>query len=111
MEKIGIGLVGLGGRAQTLLLSLGAMKEKIRIAAICDLSEERLALLSRKITKKGFETPEMFRDHRELIASPRVDALIVSTSWNSHIRIAEEAVASGKYVGIEVGGASSADEL
>ena len=111
MEKIGIGLVGLGGRAQTLLLSLGAMKEKIRIAAICDLSEERLALLSRKITEKGFETPEMFRDHRELIASPRVDALIVSTSWNSHIRIAEEAVASGKYVGIEVGGASSADEL
>ena len=40
-----------------------------------------------------------------------MDAVLVPTSWNSHLPIACDAMRMGKYVGIEVGGAASTEEL
>ena len=111
MKKVGIGIIGLGPRAETLLASLKFMTDQISVTAICDFREERIALLRNKILEAKMPAPSEYRDHRRLIADPAVDAVLIPTSWNSHILIAEECLAQGKYAGIEVGGAASLDEL
>ena len=111
MEKVGIGIIGLGPRAETLLASLAAMTKEVNITAICDVKSDRVALLRKKILEAGFSAPAEYADYRELIADPAVDAVLIPTSWNSHLKIAEECLAHGKYAGIEVGGAASLDEL
>ena len=111
MDKVGIGIIGLGPRAETLLASLASMTEEVNITAICDVKSDRIALLRKKILEAGFPAPAEYTDYRELIADPAVDAVLIPTSWNSHLKIAEECLANGKYAGIEVGGAASLDEL
>ena len=111
MKKVGVGIIGLGPRAETLLASLKFMTDQIGVTAICDFKEDRIALLRKKILEAKMEAPHEYRDYHQLIADPAVDAVLIPTSWNSHILIAEECLAQGKYAGIEVGGAASIDEL
>ena len=111
MKKVGVGIIGLGPRAETLLASLKFMTDQIGVTAICDFKEDRIALLRKKILEAKMEAPHEYRDYHQLIADPAVDAVLIPTSWNSHILIAEECLAQGKYAGIEVGGAASTDEL
>ena len=111
MKKVGVGIIGLGPRAETLLASLKFMTDQIGVTAICDFKEDRIALLRKKILEAKMEAPHEYRDYHQLIADPAVDAVLIPTSWNSHILIAEECLARGKYAGIEVGGAASVDEL
>lgn len=111
MNKVGIGIIGLGPRAETLLASLKEMTDVMNITAICDLEQSRIDLLRTRILEAGMPAPKEFFDYRQLIADPAVDAVLIPTSWNSHLKIAEECLANGKYAGIEVGGAASLDEL
>lgn len=111
MNKVGIGIIGLGPRAETLLASLKEMTDVMNITAICDLEQSRIDLLRTRILEAGMPAPKEFFDYRQLIAEPAVDAVLIPTSWNSHLKIAEECLANGKYAGIEVGGAASLDEL
>ena len=111
MNKVGIGIIGLGPRAETLLASLKEMTAVMNITAICDFQESRIELLKTRIHEAGMPAPNVYRDYRELIADSAVDAVLIPTSWNSHLQIAEECLAHGKYAGIEVGGAASLEEL
>ena len=111
MSKVGIGIIGLGPRAETLLASLKFMTDVMEITAICDLNDSRIELLRKKILEAGMAAPKEYRNYRELIADDAVDAVLIPTSWNSHLQIAEECLAHGKYAGIEVGGAASLEEL
>ena len=111
MNKVGIGIIGLGPRAETLLASLKEMTNVMNITAICDLNPARIDLLRTRILEAGMPAPKEFREYEKLIADPAVDAVLIPTSWNSHLKIAEECLANGKYAGIEVGGAASLDEL
>lgn len=111
MKKVGIGIIGLGPRAETLLASLKFMTHLMDVTAICDVNQSRIDLLRSKILEGNMPAPREYYDYRELIADPAVDAVLIPTSWNSHLKIAEECLAQGKYAGIEVGGAASLDEL
>ncbi|MBE6391951.1 MAG: Gfo/Idh/MocA family oxidoreductase [Lentisphaerae bacterium] len=113
MEKVvKLGIIGLGARAETLLATLNELRNSdIEVTAICDVLQERIDKILGILASRNAPKPETYTDYRQLIASGNVDAVLVPTSWNSHLKIAEEAMAHGKYVGIEVGGAASVDEL
>ena len=113
MGKVGkLGMIGLGARAETLLATLDALRSQdIEVTAICDVLPSRIERILEIQASRNAPKPATYTDYRDLIASDDVDAVLVPTSWNSHLKIAEEAMAKGKYVGIEVGGASSVDEL
>ena len=107
-----LGIIGLGARAETLLATLNELRNSdIEVTAICDVLQERVDKILGILASRNAPKPETYTDYRQLIASENVDAVLVPTSWNSHLKIAEEAMAHGKYVGIEVGGAASVDEL
>ena len=108
-QVVNIGIIGLGSRTETLLFSILQMSD-VRISAICDLKQERidriLEILSGKV-----DTPKVYRNYRELLDDPDVEAVFIPTSWNSHLQIARDSMKKGKYAAIEVGGASSIEEL
>ena len=109
-RTVGVGMVGLGARAETLLATI-FMMEGIRISAICDVRPERVTKFLSIFEARGISKPEVFTDYRELVRDPGTEAVLAPTGWNSHLAIARECMEHGKYVRIEVGGASSIEEL
>ena len=105
-----IGIIGLGARAETLLVSIFQLPG-VEVAAVCDVDPERIAKIEAIFDRNGTPRPKSFTDFRAFLDAPAVEAVFVPTSWNSHLTIAYEALKRGKYVGIEVGGASSVEEL
>lgn len=110
-EKIRIGLVGLGARGLDLLrdVFIPMSKETVDIYGICDYDKEQLEKAARKIAESGAAAPVKTTDYRELVALD-LDAVVIMTSWVSHVPIALAAMEAGKAVGLEVGGAYSLDD-
>ena len=111
IELVKVGMIGLGARTETLLATIFNMTDEVEVTAICDVREERITRIQEIFASKKKKQLAVFRDYRKLIESPAVDAVLVPTSWNSHLQIAGDAMRMGKHVGIEVGGASSTEEL
>ena len=109
-QKVSLGIIGLGPRAETLLASLSALGD-VEITAICDISDKPIAKILGILKRNKRRPPKVFKNYQELIRLPEVDAVLIPTSWNSHLPIAMDALEAGKYAGIEVGGASSLEEL
>lgn len=110
-DIVRIGMIGLGARTETLLATMFELQNEAEVTAICDFLDARIEKINSIFDKHNCKRPKAYKDYRELIKDPNVDAVLVPTSWNSHLKIAKDAMAAGKYAGIEVGGASSLDEL
>jgi len=111
MKIVKLGLVGLGPRAETLLASLFHMLDEVAITGVCDLKQERIEFIQDLFRKRDLPVPKGWTDHRAMLADDSIEAVVASTSWNSHLTIAHDAMNVGKYCGFEVGGASSIDQL
>lgn len=101
MEKLKIGVIGLGGRGQSMTRVLAHMKD-VEILAVCDEYKDR-AQAGGRIAQK--DKPLVTTDYHEVMNIPDIRAIMIFTSWESHIPLAIEAMKAGKDVGMEVGGA------
>ena len=111
-RTVKIGIIGLGARAETLFATMVELpKGELEVTALCDFNEAKIQRFKDIYDKHNLPYPKFYKDYKDLIKDNNVDAVLVPTSWNSHFGIARDAMAAGKYVGIEVGGASSIDEL
>ena len=84
--------------------------DKVRVTALCDVYEDKMDEVGAIVNDKHNYTPEKFANWKELIDSDKVDAVVVTASWETHIEPAIYAMKKGKPVGIEVGGAYSVEE-
>ena len=66
------------------------------LAAVADLSEERLATI-----RKRYPSARVTTDHREILADPAIDAVAVATPIKTHRALCEAALAAGKHVLVE----------
>lgn len=110
LAPVRLGIIGLGVRTEVLLASLAGI-EGAETVAVCDVREAAVAKILGILERQGKPAPAVFRDYRRLLEQRTVDAVLVPTSWNSHLPIATDALQAGKYAAIEVGGASSTEEL
>ena len=111
-NTVKLGVIGLGPRAETLLATLRDFsQEECCVTAVCDINPERVNFTCELFRKNNLPIPAVYSKHTELLADKNVDAVLIPTSWNSHLAIAKDAMKAGKYAGIEVGGASSVEEL
>ena len=108
-RKIGLGVIGLGCRGMgqmNLLLSM----EDVDIVALCDVYEDRIQNAQDCVEKERGIRPFGTTDYHTVNRMPQVEAVLVMTSWQTHIEICIDAMKNGKIPGSEVGGAASLEE-
>lgn len=109
-KTIKTAIIGLGGRGLGLLKGVILHMRDVEIVAVCDLYPDRAKAGADSVFKKRGMRPLETTDYKEALAVPGVEAVVVSTSWEDHIKIAVYAMEMGIYVGMEVGGAYSLDD-
>ena len=98
MNKVRIGIIGVGGIAQGAHLPPLTESPDAVVVALCDINPDTLKRVGNR-----YNIPEdhRFTDFRDLVACPDVDAVEVCTPNNMHVPCAMEAVRAGKPVNVE----------
>jgi len=93
METVRIGIIGIGnmGTAHTRNILSGEIKG-MEMGAICDRNVERREL---------FPDVPFFEDPSEMIASEKVDAVLVATPHYDHTTLGIETLKAGKHLLVE----------
>jgi predicted dehydrogenase len=101
---IGVGIIGLGYWGPNLLRNFSGA-DGARVAAICDLRDDRLAAAAARHPGVA-----VMRDVGELLAHPAVDAVAIATPVSTHADIAMRALQAGKHVLVEKPMAASSED-
>lgn len=109
MEKVRLGMIGLGQRGYGFIKTILACDEA-EITAVCDLYADRVEKSIERVKEIRGNTPNGYEDYRELLKDDTVDAVFVVTSWETHIRIAIDSMKAKKITAMEVGGAYDIEE-
>ncbi len=110
-EEIRVGFIGLNGRGSGML-GLLLQIEGIKVPAVCDLVPERAERgigIVESAPECDYEV-RSYLDYKELLDKEELDAVVICTTWISHLKIATDAMRKGLYAAVEVGGAASMDE-
>jgi predicted dehydrogenase len=108
-DDIRIGIIGLGCRGMALLGDV-MLPQGVRVAAVCDMYEDRRDQAADMVTGAGQADPFRTADYHEILKRDDIDAVVVTAAWEAHIKVACDAMQAGKYVGIEAGGAYSVED-
>jgi hypothetical protein len=83
-ERIVLGAIGIGNRG-TYVLNCFLPEPGVQFVAICDVKEARRQAAKNKAdTLYGNKDCAMYRDLRELLARPDIDAVLIATGPNWH---------------------------
>lgn len=95
-RQLRIGVLGCGQIAQAAHFEACRKARNVELYAICDLAEDLLAEMS------AVHHPRVaYRDYDEMLADPKVDAVIVAIADQFHVAAASKALAAGKHVLVE----------
>ena len=97
-ERITLGGIGIGNRGS---YDLGCFLREpdVRFLAVCDVKDARRRAVKKMADSKyGNEDCAMYRDFRELLARPGIDAVLIATGPNWHATASITAAKAGKDV-------------
>jgi predicted dehydrogenase len=103
-EPVSIAVVGLGYWGPNLARNLQECPHA-RLAALCDLSGERLERVGRR-----YPAARCYQSLDMLLDDPEIEAVAVATPVSTHHRIAAAALNAGKHVFVEKPLAASSEE-
>ena len=118
MEKLKIGFIGLGRRGAAYGMtdnSIGLLgnvlknSDDVIVTVICDTDQKRLDVAAEKIMAHGYPMPMQTTDYKEVM-NAGVDAIVISTGWDLHVRVALEGMRAGIPVAMEVGGVHNIED-
>jgi len=95
MDRLRIGVIGLGWFGEIHCDTIVGIPN-LELAALCTRTPDRLAELAQK-----FHVGKTYRDYREMIADPDIDAVSIVTMWDQHTEPAIAALDAGKHVFLE----------
>ena len=94
MDKIGVGIIGSGGIAQSQHMpGYARLSERVKIVAVADINEENARTAAAK-----FNVPHIYTDFRELLRRDDIHAVSVCTPNFLHRDAAVAALEAGKHV-------------
>ena len=112
-EKLNLAFIGVGLRG-TNHLNNALLRNDVNVVAICDIDERRIPIALEMISKAGQKKPQIFGkdeyDYKNLLELKEVDAVIISTPWLWHTRMAKDSMLAGKYTGVEVSASNTLEE-
>jgi predicted dehydrogenase len=98
-DEIRVAVIGVGGRGSGHMEQLKKIKG-VRIVALCDVDQVILDKRVNQASKDGGYV-KGYRDYRDLLKDPEVDAVTIATPNHSHTLVAITAIAAGKHVYVE----------
>jgi predicted dehydrogenase len=104
MNKPAVAVAGCGYWGQHLIRNLNDLPD-IELCAVCDLDLPALARVKRR-----YPNLEVFSNYQEIVANPRIDAVVIATPVSTHYGYARRALEAGKHVLVETPMATSAAE-
>ncbi len=96
-SEVGIGVIGMGPRGRYLAEGF-SRQSGARVVAICDRDRGRLESASAKLALPGLAA---YPASAELVADPRVDAVVVATNDRTHAAVGLEALWARKHLYLE----------
>ena len=112
-QKLKIAFIGIGQRG-IMHLSNVLHRKDIEVVAICDVDSKRIEQGLKMIADKKFTKPKVFDkselDYKNLLDLKEVDAVVISTPWLWHTKMAVDSMKAGKYTGLEVSAANTLEE-
>jgi predicted dehydrogenase len=106
MDRVRVGLVGIGGRG-TVLLKILLDLEGVEVKAVCDIIEDRVVRAQNLVAAAGQPKPTGYTrgetDFKRLCETEDVDLVLNATRpWNWHVPISVAAMTNGKHAVTEV---------
>ena len=96
-DRVRIGCIGMGARAQELVDAMAASGANAGVVSLCDAYRGR----AERGKARAGGTATIVDDYRRILDDRGVDAVFIATPDHWHARMAVEAVAAGKDVYIE----------
>ena len=94
---IRVGLIGLGQRGGNLLKQVLLEREDVAVAAVSDVYEDRMKEARALISQKKNIEATAYPNYQNMLQDPTIDAVLVMSSWDTHVQIAVEAMNAGKW--------------
>ena len=104
MDKIKLGVIGLGQRGSMLLDEIVKIAD-VEVCAVCDLYTDRVEDAFNKVKEKCGNEPVKLQDYHDVLKMPDVKAVLISAAWEAHADIAVDSMRAKKWTALEVGGA------
>ena len=102
MDKLKVAIVGLGSRGGSMLRAFYSKQKDIEILYACDEYEDRAKDSADLIKEQMGNDCKWTLDYKEVLADPAVEAVLIYTSWETHIQIAIDSMKAGKITGWRV---------
>jgi hypothetical protein len=113
MERVRVGVVGVGGQGTTHVESLLDI-EGVEIGAICDIVVAHAQRSADKVVAAGHPAPVLYtrgpRDFERLCAEADLDLVLTATPWEWHVPVLLAAMRHGKHAATEVPAAMTLDD-
>lgn len=109
-DKVKLGIIGLGKRGASMVHEIFCNLEDVKIVAFSDVYEDKMQDAYEQRKDKIGEKPLFFTNYRDMLNKDLVDAVYIASSWESHTKIAIDAMDSNIITAMEVGGAYSVHE-
>lgn len=111
MKKFKIALIGVGGRGEGLYRVALKQRKDVEFVAVCDEYMDRCEYVAKEMQEDGFAYPKLYTDYKSCIDENELDAVVIATAWEAHIKVSIYAMEKGVAVACEVGGAYSLEQL
>ena len=112
MERVRVGVVGLGSRGMGMISRVGKMPGA-DVTAVCDIQDAKINAAKRSLARQKKPEPKVYKGpeaFRALCDSGDVDVIYNSTPWQIHVPVALAAMNGGKHVLTEVTSAFTVEE-
>lgn len=108
IEKVRVGIIGLGNRGTTLLEMFKWLVENnnAEIVALSDLQENKVERAKEKLSKWQKSTPQTYsgstNEWKKLAQQDNIDLILIATPWEQHTPMCLYGMNHGKHVASEV---------
>lgn len=100
-DRIGVCVIGCGTRGLLNEVLQFSRESNVDVVALCDIWKQQRETAAAKVTKSGGAQPKLLAHHGEALASPAVDAVLISTPDHQHCTQLSAAVRAHKDVYVE----------
>ena len=109
-QKLKTGMIGFGSRGTGLLKDVILPMERTEIKMVCDVYEDRTKKAADLIEERTGRRPQEVSDYKKIIQDTEIEMILITCSWEDHIKIAIDAMKAGKAVGMEVAGSYTIEQ-